>query len=84
MDIEQVREATTPDEMRAEIFRLRREAPLVRNVMDMADFNGLSSEDRYTALAYYALKESAKARSMVLDQLRMTTPNHFLVTPNVV
>ena len=82
MNVEQVREATTPEEMRAEIFRLRREAPLVRSVMDMADFNGLSAEDRYTALAYYALQESANARRLVLEQLQMTTPAHFLVTPN--
>lgn len=80
MNIEQVREATTPEEMRSEILRLRHEVSLVRAVMDMADFNGMSAEDRYTILAYHAIKESAKARSMLLDQLQMTTQKHFLVT----
>ena len=81
MDIEQVRDATSPTDMRAEIYRLRRENPLVRAVMDMADYNGLSAEDRYTFLAYHALKESAKARQLLLEQLQVT-PRPFLVTPN--
>lgn len=62
MHIEQVRDAHTTESMRAEIYRLRDESPLVNKVMDMADHYGLSSEDRYTMLAYHALKESANAR----------------------
>ena len=81
MQIEQVRDAATPEDMRAEIYRLRREAPLVRSVMDMADYNGLSAEDRYTMLAYHTLKESAKVRELLLEQLNIT-PHPFLVPHN--
>jgi len=74
MRIEQVREANSPEEMRAEISRLRREGVLVRSVMDMADYRGLSAEDRFTVLAYYALKDLAVAQKTILE--------HVLITPN--
>lgn len=60
-DIEEVREATSPSEMRAEINRLRYYDPIARATMDAADYYGLSAEDRYTTLAYHALKSSADA-----------------------
>lgn len=81
MQIEQVRDAATPADMRAEIYRLRREVPLVRSVMYIADYNGLSAEDRYTMLAYHALKESAEARELLLEQLNIT-PHPFLLRHN--
>jgi hypothetical protein len=54
--IEQVKDAASTEEMRAELFRLAHYDALVRAVMDMANYHGLSSEDRYTELAYYAMK----------------------------
>lgn len=54
---DQMEKAKTPDEMRAKISRLRFDNPMVATVMDMADIRGLSAEDRYTVLAYYALRE---------------------------
>ena len=80
MDIEQVRDATTANDMRAEIFRLRRENPLVRAVMDTADINGLSAEDRYTMLAYHALKGYAEMQKMLLDQFQ-TMPAPVVFRP---
>lgn len=82
MQVEQVRDVGTPSEMRAEIFRLRRENPLVRSVMDMADYNGLSAEDRYTVIAYHALKDSARLQQLLLQQLNIT-PHQFLVPRNL-
>jgi len=77
--IEQVQDATTPREMRAEIFRLLRHDPLIRSVMDTADYNGMAAEDRYTLLAYYALKERNRLREMVLEQAMLRPPPPFLV-----
>lgn len=70
-NIEQVREATTFEDMRAEIARLRREDIIVRQVMDIADYRGMSSEDRYTALAYYALQANARAQKLLMEYVVM-------------
>ena len=67
-DIEQVRDASTPEEMRAEIFRLSHYDSMVRNCRDAANYRGSSAEDYYTMLAYYALKDRQKFMGMVLDQ----------------
>lgn len=67
MDVEQVRKAETAEEMRAEIFRLMRFDPMVRRVIDMADYRGMSAEDKYTMIAYYALSERNRFQKMALD-----------------
>ena len=56
MEIEQVKHAETPEEMRAEINRMAMHDALTRQVLDMANLRGMSGEDRYTMLAYAALK----------------------------
>lgn len=65
--LEQVKEATTPEEMRAELFRLKHYDPLVRAVWDSADYGGMSAEDRYTILAYHAVKSKNEAQQQVLE-----------------
>lgn len=80
--IEQVKDATTPEEMRAEIFRLRHYDHLARSAMDAADYKGMSAEDRYTILAYYALRERAKLLSTVLDGAMLRPIPPMIVTPN--
>lgn len=70
MKIEQVNDADTPEEMRAEIARLRRYDSTVCRVMDTADFRGLSGEDRYTMLAYYALKALSMTQQNLLDAMK--------------
>lgn len=81
MHIEQLKDAQTPEEMRAEIHRLSRErsSVTVRSVMDCADFNGLSAEDRYTMLAYHALRDLARYQKVALEQLALTPTTHFIV-----
>lgn len=79
MQNEQVRDAATPEEMRSEIDRLRRESPLVHAVMRMADYSGSTAEDRYTALAYHALKEAAQAKALLIQRINSTPPD-LLVT----
>lgn len=75
-NVEQVNKATIPNEMRAEIQRLRGYDSLVSNVMDMADYQGLSGEDRYTLMAYHALSQR---QVLVRENL-----NHAMVVPRSV
>jgi len=81
-EFEQVREATTPSEMRAEIVRLSRYNNIVRATMNCADYTGLSAEDRYTMLAYHALAALAQTQR-ALHEYVLTTPGPHLVMPNV-
>jgi hypothetical protein len=78
-NVEQVNDAETPEEMRAEIFRLEHYDPLVRNVMDSANYNGASAEDRYTVLAYNALKQLCKIKQNVLIDLRCRPLEPFII-----
>ncbi len=78
-EIEQVREAVTPSEMRAEIVRLARHSPLVRSTMDCADCTGLSAEDRYTMLAYHALAALAQTQKSMHDYVVTTPGPHFML-----
>ncbi len=80
---EQVKDAVTPDEMRAEIFRLQHYDPLVRAVMDYADYRGASAEDRYTVLAYNALKQLNEIKRHVLDDAMLRPTRRVIETPNV-
>ncbi len=80
MEIEQVKKVETPEEMRAELFRLSHYDALVRRVMDTADYNGLNAEDRYTLLAYYAIAERNLCQKMILD-VKMVNPAPSFVFP---
>lgn len=82
MQIEQLKDVETLEEMRAEISRLRRHDPMVCRVMDMADYRGLSAEDRYTALAYYALRTLLAAHQRALDDAMTRPEQPLIVTPN--
>ena len=82
METEQVKKAETPEEMRAELFRLRHYDGLVRRVMDMADYGGLSAEDKYTILAYYALAERVQYQNLVLDRAKLDPMLPMILTPN--
>ena len=77
--LEPVHEAFTPSEMRAELARLRRNNAIVRRVMDSADYTGLSSEDRYTMLAYYAMQSLVQAQQQIYDYV-VTTPSGAFFT----
>jgi hypothetical protein len=50
-------EPRSVDEMRQAIDRARRDSSLIRNTMDTARFQGMSGEDTYVMLAYYALRQ---------------------------
>jgi hypothetical protein len=72
MQIEQPKDASTPEEMRAEISRLRHFDPMVRAAMDLADYHGLSGEDRYVVLAYQALRAKSSLMQQCIDKATNT------------
>lgn len=53
--IEECAMAQTVNGMRQAIYKASHESALIRHSMQVADFQGLSGEDRYTMLAYHAL-----------------------------
>jgi hypothetical protein len=59
----EVKPAETPTEMRQAIFELARELPMARNCLMAADHAGMSGEDRYTLIAYHALRMMAGYQS---------------------
>lgn len=75
---EQIKPADTPDDMRAEIYRVSYGDSMVRNVMMMSDHMGLSGEDRYVILAYNALRELNRLKQLVLDDKLMNPAPHFV------
>ena len=80
--LEQVKDAETPEEMRAELYRLQHYDPLVRAVMDSANYRGASAEDRYTVLAYNALKQLAEIKRHVLDDAMLRPAPRMIVPSN--
>ncbi len=78
---EQVRNAITPDEMRAELHRLQYYDSLIHAVMTTSDYRGISSEDRYTLLAYHAIKALHLANERLLqDAMTRITPMFVTTT----
>jgi len=61
--------ADSPEEMRAAIFKLTRDDHMTREIMDVADYSGMSAEDRYTTLTYYALEVKISQQKMLVEQL---------------
>ncbi|MBT9493883.1 MAG: hypothetical protein IV107_16410 [Paucibacter sp.] len=80
-EVEQVREARTPAEMRAEIARIKRQIYLVCASMDAADYAGMAGEDRYTMLAYHALAALQKSEKAMREYLLTTSGEMFLLAP---
>ena len=67
--IKQLKDVITPEEMRAEIYKNYYHDPLIHAVFRQADFNGMSAEDRYTILAYHAIKEKNNAQLKLMELL---------------
>ncbi len=65
--------ATTPAEMRAAIEHGGYDSPIIRNVMMMARRDGLTAEDAYSALAYYALQTMIDYQNASLEMLKTAT-----------
>jgi hypothetical protein len=77
--IEPIKDAETPNEMRAEFERLRNYDPLVRSVFDMARYSGMSGEDKYVVLAYHAIRQFKHMQKLHLNNVMTTVgPNFFI------
>lgn len=81
MQIEQVKEVKSVESMRAEIFRLRHYDMMIREIMDLADYTGLSAEDRYTMLAYNVLRDRQRLMRLHLNQMAITRTTEFYKPP---
>ena len=73
MEIEQLKEVKTPEEMRAELFRLSHYDALVRQTLDFANYSGMSAEDKYTVLAYHAMSQRNQLQQMMLKYTMLDT-----------
>lgn len=65
---ERINKCATPEEMRAELFRLRYHDPIVRSCWDAADYTGMSAEDKYTLMAYHLIDAYYRVGRIALDQ----------------
>jgi len=72
------KEVTDLNEMRQEIQRAARDSVLIRNAFMRAEHTGMSGEDKYVLLAYYALKELQVHYQRNMDWL-MLTPSPFVI-----
>lgn len=71
-------ECNNISEMRAELFRQRYRSHLIGRVMAWADHEGVSGEDRYTAVAYHLLVETERLRSRPLEMLDTQVPKYIV------
>ena len=55
------------DEMRKAIFEASRNSAMIRNALMSADYQGLSGDDRYVQLAYYALRDLQDTHVRLLE-----------------
>lgn len=71
------KEPETIDEMRQAILRAYRDDNTIHAVFQTADHRGMSGEDRYAMLAYYALRRVHDPDSMVLRFAAVTPAQYF-------
>lgn len=81
MPIKPLDEATTPEEMRAALFKMSYDDSLVGQVFMHANRSGLSAEDRYTMLAYHAVKAYRHMMNDAIEQANIS-PRHYTIFPN--
>ena len=78
---ELMEQVQTTEEMRAEIWKLSRQDPLVHRVMEVAGLQGRSGEDCYTMLAYYALQEMLRLQQECYEQVKAAPLHCFKPGP---
>ena len=81
MKIVQLDSAIDPKDMRAAIYKACRDDAMIRNLWDASNYLGLSSEDRYTALAYHALKDRQRLMAMVENYCLLMPTTKTIVNP---
>jgi hypothetical protein len=78
---EETKDAETPAGMRRRILQYSREDPMVRQVLDMARYHGMSGEDTYTVLAFNALRDRERFMDQVLDWHATHVPPYVIPKP---
>ena len=78
---EETKDADTPEGMRRRIQQYAREDPLVRQVLDMARYQGLSGEDTYTILAFAALRDRERFMDQILEWHMVTVKPQVIPKP---
>lgn len=78
---EQLDDATTPQEMRAAIEKATSHNAHARNVIYHARINGMTAEDTYTQLAYYALKVMIECQRALVEHINISPAKHMVVHP---
>lgn len=67
--------------MRRALNQVERHKSIVRAVADMAFVNGLSSEDKYTVLAYELLLQNEQLEELLMSYAMMS-PRAYVIAPN--
>ena len=78
---EEIKDAETPEGMRRRLQQYAREDPLVRRVLEMARYQGLSGEDTYTILAFHALIDRERFMDQILDWNMLNIKRQVITKP---
>lgn len=74
------KEPVSVDEMRVAIHAAERKSALIHSTMTAAYYRGMSGEDKYAMLAYYALRQLEDLGKLTLDLSSCTlSPSVFKV-----
>ena len=82
--IEKLSENPTPTECRVALEHESRDNPLIRNVLNMASYAGMSGEDTYAVMAYYLCQAADHYRDSLLEQLNCRVAPHIVISPGEV
>ena len=77
-NLEDVRLASTIEEVRAEILRQYTYSPFVRSDMHFAEHQQWSDENMYAYLAYHLLKSNNELTALLLAHKRMNPAPHIV------
>lgn len=74
-------EESTPDGMRAAIYRGSLASALIRSMLMQADIRGLNGEDKYTLLAYQALVALESTHRRLMEYIERTPAPPLVFKP---
>lgn len=77
---EPLSKAESPAEMRAAIEAGQQYDPIIRNVLTMARYQGMSAEDTYTVLAYHALQTMVQYQQQCIELASLAPPRPLVIS----
>jgi len=74
------KEPTSANEMRQAILEASHDSALINNCLSHAAYSGMSGEDKYAGLAYYALRELERLWKLQQrwDACQIKPPNRYV------